>query len=218
MKWRSVCKKLARCIQTDSRRKNWTQQEDDEKERKPESLVRTDNEAELLLRLTLDYKAKARGRGVGWWSHQYAKYVDSPSKRERKGAVFKLFHSETRYHKSAFTGSIWMIDQNNATLRLHTETVPCGRPWSKRGSCRASPGSLWPVSSIEIVASPAGPQGPVREAATPQMDEWGCTLSQQRERETVTSSPRAFCTYQTPILSLSFCCFGFRGRQRRAKL
>ena len=71
--------------------------------RKPASFVWTDNEVELLLRLTLNYKAsklqetraqavvhhcfsccgvqrsKAKCRGVGRWCHQCGKYADSPS-------------------------------------------------------------------------------------------------------------------------------------------
>ena len=85
--------------------------------RKPELFVWTDNEVQLLLWLTLDYKAsklqetrtqaavhhccccccyetcavqrsKARGRGVGRWRHWNGKYADLPSTRKREGCVF----------------------------------------------------------------------------------------------------------------------------------
>ena len=64
-------------------------------------------------------RSKATDRAVGRWRHQYAKYADSLSKRERKGRVFKVFHPETRFQKSAFigtafTGSTWTTGKNGA--------------------------------------------------------------------------------------------------------
>ena len=108
--------------------------------RKPEEFVWLDNEVELLLRLTLGYKerklqetrtqarsppllllllllwdvAEFRGRGVEWWRHRCRKYADSPSTRRCEGRVFRFFHPETWFQKSAFTGSMWTISQNDA--------------------------------------------------------------------------------------------------------
>ena len=65
----------------------------------------------------------------GCWRHRYAKYADSPSTWERKGSVLGFFNPETRFQKSAFTGSMWTIGQNDAKhVRLHTKAFPCGWP------------------------------------------------------------------------------------------
>ena len=100
--------------------------------RKPESFVWTDNEVELLLRLTLDNKAsklqetrtqalvrhcccccyemsrgqrsKARCRGVGRWRHCFGKCEDLLSTQKHKDCFFRFFHPETRFQKSAFSG------------------------------------------------------------------------------------------------------------------
>ena len=77
---------------------------------------------------------KARGRGVGRWRHRYAKYADWLSKQECKAGVFEFSHPETRFSKSAFTGtafkgSICMIGQNDVKhVRSHTKAYPCGWP------------------------------------------------------------------------------------------
>ena len=119
--------------------------------RKPELFVWTDNEVQLLLWLTLDYKAsklqetrtqaavhhccccccyetcavqrsKARGRGVGRWCHRTESMQIC---RPHENARAAFFHPETRFQKSefsgaAFTGSMWMISQNNApVVRLY---------------------------------------------------------------------------------------------------
>lgn len=59
-------------------------------------------------------RSKATGRGVGQCRHCYTKYADLLSTWERKGSVFGFFHPETRFQKSAFPGSFWMISENDA--------------------------------------------------------------------------------------------------------
>ena len=95
--------------------------------RKPELLVWTVYEVELLLRLTLNYKASKlqerldifcgtntsmlsaivvmRHRGVGRWRHRFGKYVDSPSTWKWEGCVFGFLHPETRFQKGVFSGA-----------------------------------------------------------------------------------------------------------------
>ena len=134
---------LARCKQTDSRRRNQTQQEEDLVSRSSIILLcsasstnseRLDNfcstststkSSTAAVVVVMGHRGvqrwKARGRGAGRWRHRYAKYADSPSTRENKGSVFKCFHPETRSQKSVFTGSMRTIGWNDAT-----RVFPCG--------------------------------------------------------------------------------------------
>ena len=65
---------------------------------------------------------------MGRWHHRIAKYADLLITQEREGSVFGFFHPETRFQKSAFTGSVWPIGQTMQSVRLHTKAFPCGRP------------------------------------------------------------------------------------------
>ena len=80
----------------------------------------------VVMRCCWVKRSKARGWGVGWWCHQYTKYADSLSQWEHKGSVFNLFHAETKFQKSAFTGtafteSMWMIGQNDAKRAFYVD-------------------------------------------------------------------------------------------------
>ena len=64
----------------------------------------------------------------------------SPSIRSQTRAVFGFFHPETRFQKSAFSGSafagfVWTVGPNDAKhVRLHKKTFPCG--WPLKQHCK----------------------------------------------------------------------------------
>ena len=156
--------KLAHCKQTDSRRRNRTQQEDENgscKETRMRLLQLTLNHKASMLQERLNMfcgtntrmkstivivvvmrrrgvqRSEARGRGVGRWHLRFRKYADWLSTREREGCIFRFFHLETRFQKSAFSGaafsgSVWTVSQNDAKhVRFSNRAFSCGRPLSE---------------------------------------------------------------------------------------
>ena len=66
------------------------------------------------------------GRDVGWWLLHFKKYTDSPSRRKRKGGVFKFIHSGTRFQKtsvSLFQNAGFRVDETPIRKKLKSGNV-----------------------------------------------------------------------------------------------
>ena len=67
-----------------------------------------------------------RGRRLeveDWGDGVIVSDADSPSTREQEGCVFGFFHPETRFQKSAFSGSMWTVGQNDMIhVRFRVDT------------------------------------------------------------------------------------------------
>ena len=82
-------------------------------------------------------RSEARGRGVERWHHRFGKYADSTSTWEQVGCVFGFFYPETRFQKSAFSGSVWTVGQNDVIhVRFRKRAFSCGRPLNLSVVCR----------------------------------------------------------------------------------
>ena len=69
---------------------------------------------------------------VGRWRHRFGKYADSPSTWKWEGCVFGFLHPETRFQKSAFSGSVWTVGQNDAIpVRFCKRALSSG--WGLKG-------------------------------------------------------------------------------------
>ena len=128
----SMLIKLSRCKQTDSRRRNWTQQEEDEmaSARKPESFVWTDNEVELRLTLCGVQRLESRGRAVGRWRDRLGKYADL---HVHAAAAFLDFYTlrpsfnKVRFQAPRLQDPCGRSAKTMQNVHLPKRAFPCGR-------------------------------------------------------------------------------------------
>ena len=140
--------KRERCKQTDSRRRNWTQQDEDD----------------VLMRssIILFHSAFWQSGRIFCFSSPASTNTSTQSaivvvvvvmtgyvKMSRGGAMASSIRKVCRFavrmrfsmfppwdqvsQKCVFTGSVWTIGQNDATrVSLHTEAFPCGRSFKSQ--------------------------------------------------------------------------------------
>ena len=119
--------------------------------RNPEAIVWTDNEVELLLRVTLDYKVSKfqetrtkavvrhcywrccyeTSRGSAGWGDAVIILESMQIRHPHENGRAVFFHPETRFQKSVLSGSVWTVGQNDAIrVRFHKKTQKSVFVWT----------------------------------------------------------------------------------------